>query len=431
MIKRILSSLLILFLLFGMVPATTVRAENRRNFITERSAVTGSDYTLSPALAATLNDIFDGNASIYAEKACATPVDTYLGTSPVRNNGVCMYVGPEGGKALERGTSCFIYANGVYYTLFGETTGNGEAGENSVKLDLSKTGSRLATYENFKTWGVRQGPGALVRASGHSFIVLDYDEEGLTYLDGNGDAQGLVAVNRETWDKVFFSYIYYIIQPKEHHYTALYATGKCGEDLFWAVDEAGTLTITGSGNIQYPAWNQHNDRIKKVVIRNGGIGIGNGAFYSCPALEEIQFEGAIPDLSESAFFGLNIHVRYPASAYGWDADFLGNYGGQVTWEPYGMTQLRIIEQTCTQSQDAISVSVAAEGDCLSYSWYIKDAGDEIFVKSSVSDATYSMKIGDQSGDRLVMCVITDRYGVRIQSDPVLLCPTQTLRTGSF
>jgi hypothetical protein len=93
--------------------------------------VDGSNYTPSPLLAEKLNAIFDGDAGIYADKACQKPVNTYLGTSPVRNNGVCMYVGPEGDKALERGTSCFIYANGVYYTLFGESTGSGEAGENS------------------------------------------------------------------------------------------------------------------------------------------------------------------------------------------------------------------------------------------------------------------------------------------------------------
>ena len=423
MTKRILSLFLTFILLFGMVPATTVRAESRRNFITERSAVKGSNYTRSPSLAAKLNDIFDGNASIYADKACETPVDTFLGTSPVRNNGVCMYVGPEGGKAMERGTSCFIYANGVYYTLFGETTGNGEPGVNSEKLDLSKTDSRLATYENFKTWGVRQGPGALVRASGHSFIVLDYDEEGLTYLDGNGDAQGLVAVNRETWDKVFFSYIYYIIQPKEHHYTALYATGKCGEDLFWAVDDTGTLTITGSGDIQYPAWSQYHDRIKRVVISNGTIGIGNGAFYSCKALEEILFEGAAPEIAESAFFGANVTASYPAAAYGWTEDVRGSYDGQVVWKAYGITELRITQQPVSpraRSLGTITVSVAAEGDGLRYVWYVKDFDDDIFIKSSVSDASYSMKTGDKCSDRLVYCLITDQYGNQVQSDVALL-----------
>ena len=423
MTKRILSFFLTTILLLGAIPMTTAHAEKRRNFITERSAVDGSDYTYSPAMAEKLNDIFDGNAGVYADKACQNPVNTYLGTSPVRNNGVIMYAGPKGGKATERGTSCFIYANGVYHTLFGETTGNGEPGDNSEKLDLRQTGSRRATYENFKAWGVRQGTGALVRASGHSFIVLNYDEVGLTYLDGNGDGQGLVAINKEPWEKVFYSYIYYIIQPKESHYTALYATGKCGEDLFWAVDDTGTLTITGSGNIQYPAWSQYNDRIKRVVITSGTIGIGNGAFYNCKALEEILFESTVPTLADDAFWGADVTACYPASAYGWTEDVQISYGGQVVWEPYGLTELRIIQQpgqSRARSVDTATVSVIAEGDGLSYAWYVKDIDDDIFIKSSVSGSSYAILAGEQVTERLVYCVVTDRHGNQVQSDVALL-----------
>jgi hypothetical protein len=385
--------------------------------------VDGSNYTPSPLLAEKLNAIFDGEAGIYADKACQKPVNTYLGTSPVRNNGVCMYVGPEGGKALERGTSCFIYANGVYYTLFGESTGSGEAGENSESLNLRTTGNRRATYENFKAWGVRQGTGALVRASGHSFIVLHYDEEGLTYLDGNGDGQGLVAINKEPWEKVFYSYVYYIIQPKEAHYGALYATGMCGKDLTWVVDEEGTLTISGSGNILYPAWSNYNENIRKVVIRGDGIGIGNGIFYNCNQLEEIVFEGTAPDIGESAFLAVDATVHYPASLYGWTADFLQSYGGSIVWQPYGMTQLKITQQPTVSRARSVgngTVSVAAEGDGLSYCWYSKGAEDEIFIKTSVTGSVYTMSAGNQSRDRYVMCIVSDQHGNWLQSDTVLL-----------
>ena len=421
MTKRILSFFLTLTLLLCALPMTQVQAANRRKYITDRAAVDGSDYTPSPALAEKLNAIFDGDAGIYADKSCQTPVNTYLGTSPVRNNGISMYVGPQGGRAMERGTSCFIYANGVYYTLFGESTGSGEPGENSESLNLRSTGSRRATYENFKAWGVRQGTGALVRASGHSFIVLDYDEHTLTYLDGNGDGQGLVAINKEPWEKVFYSYVYYIIQPKELHYAALYATGKCGDDLRWSVDEEGTLTITGTGNILYPAWSNYNDKIRKVVIQGNGINLGNGIFYNCNLLEEIVFEGSAPDLSESAFFGVDATIHYPASFYGWTADLLDHYDGSVEWKPYGMTQLKITQQPTlrqARSADNLTISVSAEGDGLSYCWYAKDAEHDIFVKTSVTGSVYTVNAGTQ--DRQVMCIVSDQHGNWIQSDIVLI-----------
>lgn len=331
MIKRFLSLFLTLAVCLAAIPNVTAQAASRRNHITDRSVVDGSHYTASSSLAEEVNAILDGDTNIYADKACTTPVETVLGTSPVRNNGVRKYVGAEDGTMIEMGTSCFIYANGVYYTLFGETTGEGEPGENSEMLDISKTASCRASYENFKTWGVRKGVGALIRASGHSMILLDYDEYGITYLDGNGDGRGLISVNKESWEQFFYSYVHYIIQPKDHHYSELYATGTCGDDLIWVVDEDGTMTISGSGSIRYPGWSNYNGEIKKIVIESGVTGIGNGVFYNCGRLREIVFHGAAPEFADNAFLGTNATVYYSAAQGGWKTSVLQNYAGNIAW----------------------------------------------------------------------------------------------------
>ena len=114
MIKRTLAFFLVLAALLGALPLTAVQANAQYDIITDRKAVDGSDYTDSPAMAEKLNAIFDGNAEIYRDLACTVPVDTTLGTSPVRNNGVYMFVEPVDGIAKNIGTSCWIYANGVY-----------------------------------------------------------------------------------------------------------------------------------------------------------------------------------------------------------------------------------------------------------------------------------------------------------------------------
>ena len=418
MIKRIIPLFLSLVLCFTAVPFANAQTPVRRNHITDRAAVDGSHYTTSPTLAAELNAIFDGDANIYADKACTTPVTTKLGTSPVKNNGVRKYVGTEDGTMIDMGTSCFIYANGVYYTLFGETTGEGEAGENSEKLNI--TGSRRASYENFKAWGVRRGTGALIRASGHSMILLDYDEHSITYLDGNGDGKGLISVNKDTWENFFYSYVSYIIQPKDHHYDSLYGAGMCADGLYWSVDDNGTLTISGKGNIQYPGWSNYNNRIQKVIIDEGVSGIGNGAFFNCPNLKEIVFNGNAPLLSERAFLGVTASVRYPAAKHGWQADVLQNYGGNPNWSPYGTTQLKITQQPAADT-DPISgqtiVSVSAEGDGLTYTWYSKDADDAVYVKTSSTGASYCT---NAAAGRQVMCVVRDRYGNSAQSESILL-----------
>lgn len=423
LIKRILSLCITLAVCLAAVPNATAHAASRRNHITDRSAVDGYHYTASPALAEEVNAILDGDANIYADRACTTPVETPLGSSPVRNNGVRKYVGAEDGTMIEMGTSCFIYANGVYYTLFGETAGEGEPGENSEMLDISKTASRRASYENFKIWGVRKGVGALIRASGHSMILLDYDEHGITYLDGNGDGRGLISVNKESWDEFFYSYVHYIIQPKDHHYDALYAAGMCGQDVAWAVDNAGTLTLSGTGKILYPGWCNYNDKIQKIIVEEGITEISNGAFYNCRNLKEIVFRGAAPKLGECAFLGVSAAVHYPAADRGWNALELLDYGGTLTWVPYGMTELKITchpQNICTSGGTASTISVEAEGDGLTYCWYLKKPGESVFVRSSVSGPVYPITMTELFEDAQVVCVVKDQYGNTAATRPAFI-----------
>lgn len=206
----------------GMIVTADAAGDSYR-WITDREEVDGSDYTGSVKLAAVLNDIFDGKANIYYDAEFTRMVDTKLGSSRVPNNGVNKYVGPYGDKEDNVGTSCWIYANGVYFTLFGECTGNGTAGENSEKLDLSSSQNKNFTYENFVSWGVRPGPGALIRTRcGHSMVILGYDAEGLIILDGNGNGKGLVAIREMTWESQSFR-AKYIIQPTQMYFDILYS----------------------------------------------------------------------------------------------------------------------------------------------------------------------------------------------------------------
>ena len=224
--KKIISALLSICISICVFPGLAVSADAEEpayRWITDREEVDGSDFTELSSLAELLNEIFDGNANVYRDAAFTKQVDTELGTSRVPNNGVNMFVGPYGEEQTDIGTSCWIYANGVYFTLFGEGTGNGTAGEHSEKLDLKTTANRNFTYENFAAWGVRPEPGALIRTRcGHSLIVLDYDEEYLTILDGNGNGKGLIAIRKMKWNHQSFR-AKYIIQPTQTHFDSLYA----------------------------------------------------------------------------------------------------------------------------------------------------------------------------------------------------------------
>lgn len=223
--KHVIRFLLGICMTLSILPGMAVSAgaeESAYRWITDREEANGYHYASSSILADALNDIFDGNANIYHDAGFTKPVNTELGTSRVPNNGVDKFVGPYGENQTDVGTSCWIYANGVYFTLFGEGTGCGTAGENSQELDISGTENRNFSYENFIAWGVRPEPGALIRTRcGHSLIVLGYDADRIVILDGNGNGKGLVSIREMPWDRQNFR-AKYIIQPNQDYFNMLY-----------------------------------------------------------------------------------------------------------------------------------------------------------------------------------------------------------------
>jgi len=68
----------------------------------------------------------------------------------------------------------------------------------------------------------------------------------------------------------------------------------------------------------------------------------------------------------------------------------------------------------------VSVKITASGDGLKYAWYIKNDGKTTYSKSSVTSATYSTTMSSTSKGRRVYCIVTDKYGKKVQSKTFLL-----------
>lgn len=183
----------------------------------------GKMFTDRSALAEKLDEIFAGQLDLYYDAGCTSRVNAPLGSYAVPNNGVILYAGAYNGRAVNSGTSCWIYAKAVYHTLFSDEEGNGDPGLNSISLDLSCTAKKQVTYENFLSWGVRNEPGALVRCGTHSFIILGYNEEKITLLEGNAYGHGEVQLTILTWQEAakrsnYNGWVEYIIQPKDEYF---------------------------------------------------------------------------------------------------------------------------------------------------------------------------------------------------------------------
>lgn len=89
-------------------------------------------------------------------------------------------------------------------------------------------------------------------------------------------------------------------------------SGNCGVNLTWTLDDAGTLTISGVGemddykyiyNESNAPWFDYLNFVKKIIIGDGVTSIGDYAFYNFNNLTGIELPESIITIGSSAFYG--------------------------------------------------------------------------------------------------------------------------------
>ncbi|MBQ1675381.1 MAG: leucine-rich repeat protein [Oscillospiraceae bacterium] len=163
------------------------------------------------------------------------------------------------------------------------------------------------------------------------------------------------------------------------------ASGECGDNLTWTLDDQGTLTISGTGKMwdwyinfyehayeqKYPSWYAYRESIQQIVIGDGVTSIGRLAFYNftaltgmtipagitsvggmafrdCTALTEVTFLGSAPSFPKDysnpdivdlswTFYGVTATVYYPGADATWteDVKYRSGLSGTLTWVPSG------------------------------------------------------------------------------------------------
>lgn len=103
------------------------------------------------------------------------------------------------------------------------------------------------------------------------------------------------------------------------------ASGKCGTNLTWELDNNGVLTIKGTGEmINFSSesdapWYNKRDSITSVVISSGVTSIGNKAFYGYKNLTTATFPLTLTKIGYNAFSNSprTIFINYPGSMKQW------------------------------------------------------------------------------------------------------------------
>ncbi|MBR5157874.1 MAG: leucine-rich repeat domain-containing protein [Clostridia bacterium] len=85
-------------------------------------------------------------------------------------------------------------------------------------------------------------------------------------------------------------------------------SGSCGESLSWELEDDGTLSISGSGdmktfyyNTSKPPWYSYRSKIKNVFIGKGVTSIGNYAFVDCTSLKSVTISDTVTTIGDYAF----------------------------------------------------------------------------------------------------------------------------------
>ena len=98
-------------------------------------------------------------------------------------------------------------------------------------------------------------------------------------------------------------------------------TGTCGGNLIWTLEADGTLTISGTGDMDdydhmnLPPWNEYENEVKQVMVEGTVNRIGQRAFFNLQKLISVTIEDGVTEIGNSAF-GLSTNlesITIPAS----------------------------------------------------------------------------------------------------------------------
>lgn len=92
-----------------------------------------------------------------------------------------------------------------------------------------------------------------------------------------------------------------LLNAARHTASDTLASGKCGENISWRLDIDGTLTITGTGEMQNHGWTALADSIVSVEISSGVTNVCNEAFKGCTALTNIELPATVTHIGVRAF----------------------------------------------------------------------------------------------------------------------------------
>ncbi len=164
-----------------------------------------------------------------------------------------------------------------------------------------------AFYNCINLWEVTI-PDTVTSIDYHAFGFADQeDEDGNWYEEMDGfTVYGYENTAAQDYADQYDSIIFVALEVE-----SVNVSGYFGTNLYWTLDEEGTLTISvvdgaESGSMDFldvgnVPWYEYRLNVKNVVIETGVEGIGTCAFYNCVNLESVDIQADITYIDWDAF----------------------------------------------------------------------------------------------------------------------------------
>ena len=233
-----------------------------------------------------------------------------------------------------------------------------------------------------------------------------------------------------------------------------FKSGACGTGLKWTVSDSGKLSVTGSGRITSNPWEMYSSHISYVNLASGITGLCDQAFYECWQVTSIIIPEGVKSIGAEAFYGCTalsaVSIPDTLTSIGEDAfcdcshlkdvyytgtedewlDINMDYGNDmllnadVRFESSYQGQLLCItgfpDETEGFTGEKITIYVEAEGEGLTYQWYVRSSESTAWKVSSCRKAENSTTLTKAADGRQLYVVVTDKYGNTTQSDIVTI-----------
>ena len=174
-------------------------------------------------------------------------------------------------------------------------------------------------------------------------------------------------------------------------------SGITDDNLTWALDSEGTLTISGTGDMQpywsydVRTWDTYSSEINKVVVEEGVTAIGAYAFKYTEATE-VSLPSTLTSIGEGAFYYCKnlTHIDIPDSVAGYAENwFAGCKSLKSVKMPAGITRMSDTFKNCV---DLEYVYIPAGADNITFTCF--DGCDSLkSVEIDPNNGNYSFENG--------------------------------------